>query len=417
MGPQFKPFSPKQLAVLSWWCESSPVRDLDGVICDGAVRSGKTLCMSLSFVLWAFHSFEDTTFALCGKTIQSLRRNLVTPLIPALQSLGFSCREVLSRNLLEVRRDGKMNRFCLFGAVDERASALIQGVTLGGVLLDEAALMPRSFVEQALARCSLDGSKFWFNCNPEHPYHWFYTEWIQKAQEKHILYLHFRLEDNPALSGEVVARYRSLYSGAFYERFIEGKWTAPQGLVYPMFDPAVHVRRPPDCTAYYLSCDYGTRNPFSLGLWGLWEGSWYRLQEYYHDARALGVQHTDEEYYEALLELAGEREITALIVDPSASSFIQCVKRHGRYRTIPAQNDVLPGIRRVCDALRQGQIYIAPSCRDTLREFTLYRWDSRSHKDAPRKEFDHAMDDIRYFVSHIRQEDDGGFYSIAVERK
>ena len=181
--PGFSTFSKKQLAVFSWWHNHSPFCNYDGSICDGAVRSGKTTCMSLSFVAWAFYRFDDTSFAICGKTITSLRRNIITDLIPRLKEVGFECKEKLSQNMIEVSLDGKTNRFYLFGGRDESSASLIQGMTLGGILLDEVALMPRSFVEQALARCSVAGSKFWFNCNPENPMHWFYQEWIQKHEE------------------------------------------------------------------------------------------------------------------------------------------------------------------------------------------------------------------------------------------
>lgn len=293
-----------------------------GLICDGAVRSGKTLCMSLSFVSWAMCNFGGVSFALCGKTVTSLRRNLVTPMIPILKSLGFTVAEKISRNYLDIEKGRAKNRFYLFGGRDESSASLIQGMTLGGVLFDEVALMPRSFVEQSLARCSVEGSKFWFNCNPEHPFHWFYNEWIKKSNEKNVLYIHFSMDDNPSLSDEIKSRYKSLYTGAFYERFVEGKWVAADGLVYPMFDRTKHIGRGDNFCEYYLSCDYGTVNPFSLGLWGKSGDKWYRINEYYHSSRDKGVQLTNEEYYSHLKELAGQRNITALIIDPSAADII-----------------------------------------------------------------------------------------------
>ena len=416
---RFVPFSKKQLAVLNWWCKNSSVHSKNGIICDGAVRSGKTLCMSLSFVSWAFYTFSNTSFALCGKTIASLRRNVVTPLLPILNELGFSCDYKISRNYLEISREGRVNRFYLFGGRDESSASLIQGMTLGGVLLDEVALMPRSFVEQALARCSLDGSKYFFNCNPEHPYHWFYLEWIKKVEEKNILYLHFTMEDNPSLSRSVIDRYKSLYSGAFYERFIEGKWVTADGLVYPMFDHSRHVKKyDGHFSEYYLSCDYGTVNPFSLGLWGKGNDAWYRIDEYYHSSRDKGVQLTDEEYYRELEGLVQGRSIKALIIDPSAASFIQTVKRHGKFKIIKADNNVLSGINRVCQALKNEEIFISPNCCDVIREFSIYRWDNSIRKDAPKKENDHAMDDIRYFVSTVLDMEKGSdsFISFAIER-
>ncbi len=415
---KFNAFSRKQLLVLNWWCPSSKSRDKNGIICDGAVRSGKTLCMSISFICWAFCAFNDTSFALCGKTISSLKRNVVTPLLPILREFGFRCDYKVSRNVIEISKGALTNRFYLFGGRDESCAALIQGMTLGGVMLDEVALMPRSFVEQALARCSLEGSKYFFNCNPEHPYHWFYNEWIKKAKQKNMLYIHFRMEDNPSLSKAVIHRYKSLYSGAFYERFVEGRWVTADGLVYPMFDHTRHIKKyNGEFDEYYLSCDYGTVNPFSLGLWGKGNDGWYRIDEYYHSSRDKGVQLTDEEYYEELERLAQGKKIEALVIDPSAASFIQTVKRHNRFKVIKADNDVLSGINLVCQALKNGSIFFYPCCADTLREFSLYRWDNSVKRDAVKKENDHAMDDIRYFVSTIINRKTSGFISVAVERK
>ena len=394
-------FSKKQLRVLSWWHPMSPDSHYDAVICDGAVRSGKTFCMSLSFIIWSAYFVGSGDFAICGKTIRSLRRNMITPVLPLLQSLGFVCEEKLSQNLLLVSYRGRRCRFYLFGGKDEASASLIQGMTLSGVLFDEVALMPRSFVEQALARCSVDGSRFWFNCNPEHPEHWFHTEWIRKKDEKNALYLHFLMEDNPSLSEAVRRRYESLYSGVFYERFVQGKWVAVHGAVYPFMASDDMYCDPPDepLEEYVISCDYGTVNPASFGLWGKREGVWYRLCEYYFDSRAEGAQRTDEEHYRGLRELAGGRRIRSVIVDPSAASFIEVIRRHGEFTVIPAKNNVVDGIRRVSQALRDGSIRICKTCADARREFGLYRWDSERRADTPVKQNDHAMDDIRYFVT------------------
>lgn len=411
----FKTFSKKQLKVLSWW-QNPKYSDHDAIICDGAVRSGKTSCMSISFAAWAMQNFSGTDFAICGKTITSVKRNLVNGLIKDLKELGFGVSEKTSRNYFDVSFRHVTNRFYVFGGKDESSAALIQGMTLGGVLLDEVVLMPRSFVEQAIARCSREGSKLWFNCNPESPSHWFYTEWIKKASLKNALYVHFEMSDNPSLSKRVLKRYESLYSGAFYERYVLGKWTAVSGVVYPMFSPAVHVvSPPPECVRFAVSCDYGTVNPASFGLWGEAEGKWYRLSEYYYSSKVEGSMRTDEEHYLALEKLCQGRKIEAVVCDPSAASFIECIRRHGRFKVLPAKNDVISGIRRVSDALRSKKIMFTPECKDSLREFTLYRWDERNGNDSVIKENDHAMDDIRYFVSEFidRGEDDCFFASVS----
>ena len=241
---------------MSWWLPQSRYYGYDGIICDGAVRSGKTVCMGISFFLWSMGSMEGKQFALCGKTIAGIKRNLLEPLRPLLEELGFGWKEKVSENWVELSVSGRSNRYYLFSGHDAGSAGRIQGMTLGGALFDEAALQEREFVEQAAARCSVEGSRLWFNCNPEHPGHWFYTEWIQKREEKNLCYLHFRMEDNPSLSRQIRQRYERLYSGSFYKRFVLGEWCSPQGLVYPMFSREKHlVEQAPQCRRFWVSCD------------------------------------------------------------------------------------------------------------------------------------------------------------------
>ncbi len=413
-------FLDKQKQVLSWWTRGSPHREKDAIVCDGAVRSGKTLCLGLSFLLWSMTRFRGQQFALCGKTTQSVRRNLLTSVLPMLAALGFRWEEKISRNWLKVRCGGVENTYFLFGGKDEGSAALIQGITLAGVLLDEVALMPRSFVEQACARCSVTGAKFWFSCNPEGPGHWFYREWICKAQERNLLHLRFFMEDNPTLSPETRQRYERAFQGAFYRRFVLGEWTAAEGLVYDFFDESM-VRPPPvgEAQRWVISCDYGTVNPTSMGLWGKYGGVWYRVREYYYDARQARRQQTDHEYAQRLRELAGGRKIEAVVADPSAASFLEVLRREG-WNVRRAENDVLSGIRRTADALKTGRIVICPACQDAIREFGSYCWDlSAGDRDKVRKEFDHAMDEIRYFVATVAAPEEGEdpFFAGYVERR
>ncbi len=393
-------FSRTQLKALSWWSDASPYRDYDAVICDGAVRSGKTLCMGISFVCWAMRRFDGQSFGICGKAKTSVRRNMIEPLLPVLRDIGFAVRDLVSKSTIEIDYRGHSNRFYIFGGLDESSCELIQGVTLAGVLLDEAALMPRSFAEQACARCSVAQSKLWFNCNPESPQHWFYREWIQKADERRALYIHFALEDNPALSSEIIERYKRMYSGDFYRRFVLGMWVLPEGRVYDFFDEGMLCDAPDECSEYIVSCDYGTKNPSSFGLWGRCGEVWYRLREYYYDGRKQGRQKTDEEYVDDLIALCDGVTVRRVIVDPSAASFIAALSRAG-FPTEKADNNVLSGIRITASYLKSGRIRICRGCDDAVREFSQYQWDDSSAGEAPLKLNDHAMDDIRYFAAGI----------------
>ena len=406
---KYKPFSEKQLKALFWWAPGSGTEHYDAIICDGAVRSGKTFSLSLSFVMWASFHFDKALLGFCGKTITALRRNVILPLLPCLKELGMAVRENVSANRLTVSYRGRENTFILFSGKDEGSASLIQGVTLSGVLFDEVALMPRSFVEQALARCSVGGSRFFFNCNPEYPSHWFYREWIKKREKKNALYLSFTMRDNPSLGEDMLRRYESLYSGAFYRRFVLGEWVSVSGAVYPfMEDSGMFITPPGDgYEEYCVSCDYGTVNPTSLGLWARKGTTWYRIRESYYDARKEGRSRTDEEHYVSLCELCGDVQPTAVIVDPSAASFIETIGRHGRFAVVRADNNVIDGIRKTSQALKNREIVICDTCTDAIREFSLYRWDENKPMDTVIKRDDHAMDDIRYFVSYIKTADEG----------
>ena len=390
--------SPKQRQVMLWW-----QKNYDAIICDGAVRSGKTFCMGVAFLLWAMTCFHGRQFALCGKTIGALRRNLLYDALPEVERVGVRCEERRSENSFTLRWGGRSNRFLLFGGQDEGSAALIQGVTLAGLLLDEAALMPRSFVEQACARCSVPGSKLWFNCNPEGPEHWFYREWILKAEERRALYLHFTMEDNPGLDEAVRERYQRLYSGIFYRRFVLGEWVTAEGRVYDFFDRRRDAAPVPPgrMEAWRVSVDYGTVNPTSMGLWGRRNGVWYRVKEFYYDSRREGRQKTDAEYVRDLRALCGGKRVERVIVDPSAASFLAALRQAG-FPVKAADNRVLDGIRVTAGMLRERRIVLCEPCADCLREMSLYRWESG--KEAPRKENDHAMDEMRYFAMDLQGE-------------
>lgn len=429
----FSPFSRKQKQVLTWWCKDSPVHDKDGIIADGAIRSGKTVSMSLSFAMWAMSTFNGQNFAMCGKTIGSFRRNVLFWLKLMLKSRGYSVIDRRADNLIIIRKGDTENYFYIFGGKDERSQDLIQGITLAGVFFDEVALMPESFVNQATGRCSVEGSKFWFNCNPDGPYHWFKVNWIDKstgylgkerveqirkkaAEEgkdpglKEILYLHFTMDDNLSLSEEIKARYRSMYIGVFFKRYILGLWAAAEGVIYDMFDPEKHVKNIKEFFQIlvngnrYVSCDYGTQNATVFLLWnkGI-DGKWYCIREYYYSGRDKGKQKTDAEYADDLKKWLDGTRIKAMIVDPSTASFIVELRKRG-YKVIKANNDVLDGIRLVGMLLNLEMLIFSSSCTETIKEFASYIWDEKAAEhgeDKPVKQHDHGCDAVRYFVSTV----------------
>lgn len=385
-----------------------PYTNYDALICDGSVRSGKTSIMSLSFFLWAMGNFSGCSLAYCGKSVGAVERNIVTPLLGvAYLRRNFDIRYNRGDHVITARRGGRENRFYLFGGKDESSYSLIQGITLAGVMLDEVALMPRSFVEQALARCSVSGAKFWFNCNPENPEHWFRKEWLLKAPERNALHLHFTMDDNPSLDDATRERYRTMYSGVFYQRYILGLWVMAEGIVYDMFDHTRNVYSEPpidmaDRSTRYIACDYGTTNPcVFLDIYD--DGEVIRVdREYRWDSRAEHRQKTDEEYAGDFMAFMGE-SWCAVYVDPSAASFIAALRRRGVY-VIEADNTVLDGIRRVGALFQRGQLVVHDTCTGLMDELGSYRWDDKAAEkgvERPVKQLDHAPDALRYFVNSL----------------
>lgn len=406
---KFKPFSKKQRKVLNWWTDNSPVKDKDGIIADGSIRSGKTVSMSLSYVIWAMSNFTEHNFGMCGKTIGSFRRNVLNILKLMLWSRGYKLKDHRADNMVEITKKGVTNYFYVFGGKDESSQDLIQGITLAGCFFDEVALMPESFVNQATARCSVEGSKWWFNCNPDGPFHWFKVNWIDKVKEKNIIYLHFTMDDNLSLSERIKQRYKSQWSGVFYDRYIKGLWTVAEGIIYDMFDKEKHIVDDCDClidskSYRYVSCDYGTQNAMVFLLWNKGtDGVWYCIDEYYYSGRDKKVQKTDSEYADDLIEFLDGREIYQIVVDPSAASFIAELKKRG-FRVKKAKNDVSNGIRLVSTMLNRCKIKFFSKCKNTIKEFSVYAWDPKASErgeDAPIKQNDHAMDAIRYFIYTI----------------
>lgn len=387
---KFKPFSRKQRKVLNWWCRSSPVRDCNGIIADGAIRSGKSVAMSLGFVVWAMSEFEACNFAMCGKTIGSFRRNVLFWLKLMLRSRGYSVSEQRTENLVVVRRGNIENYFYVFGGKDERSQDLIQGITLAGVFFDEVALMPESFVNQATGRCSVDGSKFWFNCNPGSPAHWFKTGWIDKRADKRLLYLHFTMDDNLSLSEAVKERYRGMYTGVFFKRYILGEWKSADGVIYRQFadDPERFIldEVPADIIIGTMGLDFGGNGSAHAGcLVGITRG--YRsiviLDEYYRK-EVIDPGTLTDDVCGFVQRSQAQCRATSIWCDSAETTLIKGIRTEVFVRHIPVEvrnarkGEIIDRIR-LCDMLMsQGRLFIMRRCRHTIAALSEAVWDSKS---------------------------------------
>lgn len=391
----FKQFSPKQQKVLYWWQEGSPYKDYDMIITDGSIRAGKTIAMICSFLQWS-QNFSGECFIIAGKTMGALKRNVIEPIQQMLGAWGWKYEYNRSENYLIIGN----NIYYLFGASTEASQDTLQGLTAAGALADEIALFPQSFVNQMIGRCSVEGSKIFANCNPDNPFHYIKKEYIEQAEQKKILHLHFNMNDNWTLSSEIIDRYKRMYEGVFYKRYILGEWVKAEGVVYDMFDEELHTYTDDyNYTQYNISVDYGTQNATVFLLWGLYKGNWYIVDEYCYSGREEGKQKTDKEYTDDLVEFIGSRKVNYIIVDPSAASFKLELKNAG-FIIKNANNNVLDGIRYTQTLIAQNKIIINKRCRNLIKEFRLYSWDEKAANrgvDEVIKEHDHAMDAMRYF--------------------
>lgn len=391
-------FSPKQRTLATWWAKGSGTEGKAGAIAEGAVRSGKTHGLIVGFLLWSQCRFSGQNFIVAGRTAGALKRNVVRPMLALMRAWRWPHSYNRSEGYIEVGT----NTYHLFGASSEASQDAIQGLTAAGCLADEAALFPKSFIDQMVARCSVEGAKLWFDCNPSYPTHFFKTEWVDRADELGLLHLQFRMDDNPTLSEATKARYRAMFTGVFYDRYILGLWTLAEGLVYPdhlkAFEPTYEGKP----TAYRVSCDYGTQNAFAALLWARGDGAWHCLREYRYSGRDEGHQKTDADYVEDMRAFLGDAPgDTPFIVDPSAASFIAAMRREG-FKVRKARNDVMDGIRETAACMQTGAVRLSESCGELRREFAGYVWDEKAQGDRPVKVNDHLMDALRYFVATER---------------
>lgn len=361
----------------------------------GATRSGKTY---LDFK-WVIplrireRAGKDGLAVILGVTKSTIERNVLEPM----------------RNLYGDKLVGTISSdntawifgekcYCL-GAEKVSQVSKIRGASIKYCYGDEVADWSEEVFALLKSRLDKEYSCFDGTYNPQYPNHWL-KKFLDSDAD--IFSQVYTIDDNPFLPPSFVENLKKEYAGTvFYDRYILGKWTLAEGLVYPMFGDSCIVQDIPDTGDYYISIDYGTHNPFSAGLWCVTKTEAVRIGEYYYCGREERKEKTPEEYYSEVKRLAGGRDIKCLIVDPSADAFIATVKKHHEFKVRGAVNDVLPGIQTTAEMIASGKIKIHESCEDAIREFGLYRWDEKAESDRVVKENDHAMDEVRYMVMTV----------------
>lgn len=405
--------SEKQKSILAF-----PYTKYQALVCDGAVRSGKTSLMMVAFIDWAMDNYSNTRFGICGKTVDSTQKNIIAPytgMTWAKKKYRLKWRR--SDKLLEVSRGNVTNWFEVFGGKDESSFMLIQGRTFAGVLMDEVALMPRSFVEQAMARCSVAGARFWFSCNPSSPNHWFYQEWIKDPKVHNVLYLHFRMEDNPSLTKETLELYRSTYRGVFYKRYILGLWCAAEGLIYLQFaedEKRYSIRREeiPKLSYIEIGADVGgnaSNHAYVAAGYTASRDVMYVLKAWSY--KATGV--TVTQYRNNLLKFADEIYndygfLDTIWIDNAEAAIVNEVAAHSRYHVRGCiKEEILDRIRCADVLFSQDRIKIVvEECEDLCDGLRSAVWDEK-HDDQPLDDGSYNRDIIDAFdysmTPHITQ--------------
>ena len=375
------------------------------MLADGAIRSGKTVAMILSFLLWSLTSFRGGDFIIAGVTGGALRRNVLSPLFRMLETFSIPWEWKRSESRLVIGT----NIYHLFGADKDNAQDKLQGMTACGAYADEVALFPRSCVDQMIGRCSVEGSRIFMNCNPNGAWHFIKTDFIDRAEEIGLYRLHFTMDDNLTLSPAIRESYARSFQGVFYRQYILGEWVSAEGAVYPMWDDEANTYLCSSPARYrgmrrFAAVDYGTVNP-CVFLDVRDDGHTFWIAgEYYWDSSRTQRQKTDAEYAEDLAAFLGGDRNVQVIVDPSAASFKAELRNRG-FRVQDARNDVREGIATTAVLIGRRQVMVEKSrCPCLLAEMHSYLWDEKARRrgeERPLKEKDHAMDALRY-LCHTR---------------
>lgn len=384
----------------------------------GAVRSGKSYCQ-ISYCIPS-RLIERKGLrglrVILGATRSNIERNILQPMRD-IYGDGIAT-SINSQNVARIMGE---KVYCI-GADNVRQVAKIRGSEIAYVAVDEATDVNKEVFEMLKSRLSLPWSCCDATTNPASPNHWF-KEFLDSAERGVDIYCqNYTIYDNPFLPEEYIKSLEAEYEGVWYDRYILGLWTLAEGLVYANYTKALYDEDPiGPADDFCISLDYGTSNPFAALAWERHGETWYAVNELGYSGRETGVQKTDGQYlkmleefvqpyldkrktysYNGLLVYGTVSERIPVIVDPSAASFIALLRQSMVFRPVPADNDVLNGIRRTSTAIEKGLIKIHVRCKQWQKEAQSYVWDVHSVEDRPIKDFDHFMDATRYLVNTMR---------------
>lgn len=376
-------------------------------ILEGSVRSGKTVGMIPKWINYIKEGPKGL-LVITGISKETIFDNVLQDLFDTVGSANYKYNHQTGL----IQMFGR--KIKVIGAKDEGSEKYLRGKTLAGAYCDELTLMPEKFFKQLLNRLSVKGAKLYATTNPDHPYHYLYTEYItdeKKLKSGMVKVYHFELDDNPNLDDEYKTFIRGAYTGFWYLRMIEGKWVVAQGAIYDMWDKEQNTFVDEDLipgfkslAQRYIAIDYGSQNPtVFLDCWDDGDTVWV-LDEYYYDGRKKAEQKENSEYADDLEKFIGKDYPIYVIVDPSAAAFKTTLRNRG-LRIKDADNEVLEGIRMTSTMIKKRKFKVhRERCPNFLKEVSSYVWDEKAVMrgvEQPLKHADHCMDAIRYFVKTI----------------
>lgn len=378
-------------------------------VAEGAVRAGKTIDNIAAFAWFIQNGTPDRIHLATGSTAANAKLNIGDANGFGLEHIFRGrCRWTKYRGneALAIKSKGREYIVIFAGGGKADSYKKIRGNSYGMWIATEINLHHENTIKEAFNRqLAARVRRIFWDLNPGNPGAWIYTSYIDCFEDQFgsgYNYEHFTIRDNLTISTQRLAEIERQYdpTSVWYKRDILGQRCPAEGIIYPMFNAVRNIDNAVHQGQYYISCDYGIKNPFSAHLWCVESGIAYCLDEYYYDGRKTAPR-TDEEHYTAIEKLVGSRQLEHIVIDPSASSMIETIYRHGRFAVRKANNDVVGGIGAVSTLLQSGRLKYNEKCVNNIKEFGLYSWDMDAAEDKPIKENDHAMDDNRYFVSTV----------------
>ncbi|HGH0852244.1 TPA: PBSX family phage terminase large subunit [Staphylococcus pseudintermedius] len=360
----------------------------------GAKRTGKTIFNNYMFLEEVLNVRERATklgirnpqYILAGYTLGTIQKNVL--------------EELTNMYGLEFTFD-KYNRFKLFGVTivqtphgNVKGLAAIRGMTAFGAYINEASLAHPSVFDEIKSRCSGEGARILSDTNPDNPEHWLLKDYIQNEDESIISY-HFELDDNTFLS----ERYRknikaTTPSGMMYDRNILGLWVSGDGLVYQDFDKKIHTMTQDELKQipmkqYFAGVDWGYEHHGVIVVFGMgYDDRFYLIEEH-------AKQHVFiEDWVRIAHDIKARYGDIPFYCDSARSEHVAKFDEEG-INAIFADKRIMRGVELVAHYYKNNRIRIVyDACPRFASEIYNYAWDTK--KDLPIKEYDDAMDAMRY---------------------